>query len=53
MGIQMSKVPSESAFDVVGKKLDHDHGSLSAATLQALMRSHWNGSGVSWKVDAW
>lgn len=45
LGIQMSIVSSETAFDVLGKTLDHDHSSLSAATLQALMCSQdWIGS---------
>ncbi|KAI3437531.1 BED-type domain-containing protein [Psidium guajava] len=39
LGAPMSRVLSESAFDVGGKVLDRDRSSLSAATLQALMCS--------------
>ncbi|XP_031384245.1 zinc finger BED domain-containing protein RICESLEEPER 2-like [Punica granatum] len=45
LGIQMSKVSSESAFDLMGKILERDRSSLGAATLQALMCSQdWIGS---------
>ncbi|XP_048138038.1 zinc finger BED domain-containing protein RICESLEEPER 1-like [Rhodamnia argentea] len=39
LGAPMSRVLSESAFDMGGKVLDRDRSSLSAATLQALMCS--------------
>lgn len=39
LGAPMSRVLSESVFDMGGKVLDRDRSSLSAATLQALMCS--------------
>ncbi|KAK4792834.1 hypothetical protein SAY86_023269 [Trapa natans] len=39
LGIQMSLVSPGSAFDVLGKTLDHDRSSLSTTTLKALMCS--------------